>query len=353
MVGTPFPKDYVDPGTPIVEDFDHFHEFIIFDELSRCGNSGIIAALSNGPAIALSAVWKFGTEEMKRKVIRPVIMGEEFIALAITEPNAGSDVSNASCRAELVGDTFYVTGNKKYITNGTYARWFVVVVVTEGKGGHSGQSILLIEKDAPGFTVRKIKVRGSDMSGTSYLDFYKTPVPASNLIGVRGNGFKQIMNNMNHERMYVTVCACRLSRVCLEESIKYALKRKTFGKELSQQPVIQAKIAAMARQIESLSAWLELLVYNMNEMSHDEAMAKLGDITALVKVQGSKVYEYVARETTMIFGGNSIMQGSLGERIEVAVNQVKGYQIPAGAEDILDNFSGKTAFRLAKQFGKL
>merc|ERR1712034_7759 len=94
--------------------------------------------------------------------------------------------------------------------------------------------------------------------------------------------------------------------------------------------------------------WIESVVFNMCEMSHEEASLKLGDVIALLKAEGSRVYELCARETTMIFGGNALYCGGVGDRIEPAVSQVKGYQIPAGVEDVMDDFGSRSIFKLAK-----
>ena len=354
MVGPPFPAEYVDPGTPHPADFDYFHELILYDELSRLGSSSAVAALSNGPAIAISAVWRFGSPEQKRKWLPDILMGRKFCALAISEPNAGSDVAGLKTTATRVSPGgFQVCGNKKWITNGTYADLFVAAVLTGVEGGHAGMSLMLIPRDAQGFSVRKLRVPGSNLSGTAYLDFDRTPVPEENVVGTEGDGWKYVMYNFNHERMYVATIALRLSRVCLEESIKYALKRKTFGKYLSDTQAIRMKIAAMARRIEAAWSWLESIVYSMCTMSHREASLRLGDVLALVKVESSKVYEYCARETTMVFGGNALMHGGPGDKIVDAVAQVKGYQIPAGSEDVLDDFGARTIFKLTKMMAKL
>ena len=145
----------------------------------------------------------------------------------------------------------------------------------------------------------------------------------------------------------------RLSRVCLEESVKYALKRRTFGRALHEHQAIRLKVASMARACEQFHTWLELLTYQMCTMEHEEAMLKIGDVMCLAKAQGSKVYELCARETTMIFGGNALYVGGVGDKIESAVMQVKAYQIPAGAEDVMDDFGARSAFKLAKRLAKL
>jgi len=350
MCGMPYPTKYVPAEVPRPEDYDYFHELITYDEITRCGHAPVIAALTNGPAIALSAILRFGTEEMRQKVAPDVIMGRKFIALAVSEPQAGSDVAGMVTTARKEGDFYVVTGNKKWITNGTYSEYFVTAVRT-GKRGQL--SFLLVEKDTPGFTVRKLNIRDSTISGTAYLDFDNCKIPVANRIGKENDGFKLIVHNFNHERFYIVTVACRLARICLEESIKYALKRRAFGKRLSEVQAIRLKIAAMAREIEALQSWLDYVTYQMCTMSHTEAMMKLGDVISLIKSHASRVYEFCARETTMVFGGNALYQDGVGRKIEAAVQQVKAYQIPAGAEDVMDDYAGRVAFKMAMEIAKL
>jgi len=161
------------------------------------------------------------------------------------------------------------------------------------------------------------------------------------------------MQNFNHERLYISTVCCRLARICLEESMKYATKRKTFGKYLSEHQAIRLKIASMIRQVEMLQTWLEFVTYQLTTMTPTEANEKVGDVISLLKAQCSKTYELCARETTNIFGGNALYMDGVGRKIEFAVAQVKGYQIPAGAEDIMDDFGARVAFKRAQMLSKL
>jgi len=292
-------------------------------------------------------VLRFGSEELKRRIVPDVLLGKKIIALAISEPQAGSDVAGMVSTAVKQGSNYVVNGNKKWITNGTYADYFSTAVVT-GKPGQSGMSFLLVERDMEGFSTRKLPVRDSDVSGTAYLDFNNVLVPTRNLIGQENKGFKLVMYNFNHERFYITTVTTRMARICLEESIKFALRRQTFGKKLSEHQAIRMKIASMIRQVESLQTWLEFVTYQMCQMEHEEANQKVGDVISLLKAHASKVYEHCARETTMVFGGNALCQSGVGKKIEPAVGQVKGYQIPAGAEDVMDDFGARTAFKWAQ-----
>jgi len=203
------------------------------------------------------------------------------------------------------------------------------------------------------FSKRKINIRDSEISGTAYLDFNNCRVPARNLIGKENEGFRLVMHNFNHERFYLSIIMSRLSRVCVEECIKYAIIRKAFGKPLSEIQSIRMKISSMVRAVESQQAWLEFITYQMCTMSHKEANEKIGDVISLLKAQGSKVYEHCAREVTMIFGGNALYMNSVGRKIEGAVNQVKFYQIPGGAEDVMDDYAARVAFKKMHSLSKL
>jgi alkylation response protein AidB-like acyl-CoA dehydrogenase len=135
----------------IPDDFDFFHELITIDEIARCGDSPIVAGLTNGPAIALSAIMSFGTEVQKQIYVADVLLGKKCMALAISEPNAGSDVAGLLCSATKTpdGSHYVVNGNKKWITNGLYADFFVTAVVTDPSAhGHKGLSLLIIPATA-------------------------------------------------------------------------------------------------------------------------------------------------------------------------------------------------------------
>ena len=137
-----------------------------------------------------------------------------------------------------------------------------------------------------------------------------------NLIGTENHGFRYIMHNFNQERLGIVAQALRFSRVCLEESFLYAHSRQTFGKKLIEHPVIRAKIAEMARQVEATQAMTELVTYQMKTIPREHAMMLLGGDTALLKVQATKTFEFCAREAAQIFGGASYVRGGKGEKIE-------------------------------------
>lgn len=291
--------------------------------------------LAGGMVIGLPPVLKWASPEVKKRVVGPVLKAEKVICLAITEPMAGSDVANIRTTAVREGDHYIVNGEKKWITNGIFADYFTVAVKTDPKAGGKGISMLLIEKTMPGVKTRKMKCSGVWSSGTTYITFEDVKVPVGNLIGKENKGFQLIMKNFNHERFGICAMTNRFSRVCFEDSLKFAVKRKTFGKALIQHDVIRWKLAEMARLIESTHAWLEQTVYQLQTMHPMEADMKLGGVTALLKVQCTKVFEYCAREAAQIYGGLSYTRGGQAERVERLNREVRAMAVPGGSEEVM------------------
>jgi alkylation response protein AidB-like acyl-CoA dehydrogenase len=194
--------------------------------------------------IGLPPVMIFAQPEVKAKVVREVLTGEKRICLAITEPNAGSDVANVACRAVKTpdGKHYIVNGVKKWITGGHQSDYFSTAVRT-GEG-HGGISMLLIER-TEGLETKPIKTSYSSSAGTSYVIYENVKVPVENLLGKEGGGFPVIMYNFNHERWFIVAGMLSACRKVVEECFLWANQRKVFGKSLLEQPVIRNKLAHM------------------------------------------------------------------------------------------------------------
>mmetsp|Transcript_1892 Transcript_1892/g.2652 ORF Transcript_1892/g.2652 Transcript_1892/m.2652 type:complete len:428 (+) Transcript_1892:170-1453(+) len=346
VVGGVWPKQYC-PNVPAPADWDHFHELILIDEICRCGSGGVVWGLVEGLQIGLPPILHFGSESLKKKVAPPCLQGEKVICLCISEPYAGSDVASLRCTAKREGDVYVVNGEKKWITNGMFADYFTVAVRTGGPG-KDGLSMLLVEKSMGGVECTQMHCTGVWASGTAFVTFTDVRVPVGNLIGVENQGFKQIMYNFNHERWGFIVQANRFARVCLEESLSYSLRRRTFGKRLIDHQVIRWKLAEMARQVECTHAMLETLTFQMCTMTPEDQNRLLGGDTALCKVQATKVFEYCSRESQQIFGGASYVRGGQGEKVERLAREVRAYAIPGGSEEIMLDLGIKQALRNAK-----
>jgi acyl-CoA dehydrogenase len=314
----------------IQEGLDRFHGIVTSEELARIGAGGVTASLMVH-GIGLPPILALGTEEMKQKIAPAVLAGDKHISLAITEPSGGSDVAQLKTRARREGDHFVVDGSKMFITGGMRADYFTTAVRTGGDG-LGGVSLLLIEADRPGVTRTKLKKQGWWASDTAALYFDSVRVPAENLIGGENQGFSGIVHNFNGERLGMAAGATASARVCLEEAVKWAQQRETFGKRLADHQVIRHKIAEMVRQINASTAYLEMCAWRV--MNGEVPAADL----ALLKVQATLTLEFCAREAMQILGGNGYMRGSRVERIyrEVRVNAIGG-----GSEEILRDLAAR------------
>ncbi|CAM1509104.1 Fc.00g028430.m01.CDS01 [Cosmosporella sp. VM-42] len=352
LLGIKYPTQYAEGVKSVPpEKWDLFHEMLLTDELSRTGSGGFVWNLIGGFGIGCPPVMKFGSKALQDRIMPGILSGDKRICLAITEPDAGSDVANLNCEAKLSedGKHFIVNGEKKWITNGIWSDYFTTAVRTGGPG-MNGVSLLLIER-SEGVSTRRMDCQGVWSSGTTYITFEDVKVPVENLLGKQNQGFRVIMTNFNHERMGIIIQCLRFSRVCFEESVKYANKRRTFGKKLMEHPVIRMKLAHMARQIEASYNWLENVVYQCEKMGETEAMLRLGGPIASLKAQATVTFEFCAREASQIFGGLSYSRGGQGAKVERLYRDVRAYAIPGGSEEIMLDLSMRQSMRVAKAMG--
>jgi acyl-CoA dehydrogenase len=324
LLGLGFPEEF--GGTPA----DQFMKIVTSQELARAGAGGINASLMShtigSPPIARAA-----RPEVRAKVLPEVLSGKKISALAITEPGGGSDVANLATRARRDGDHYVVNGEKTFITSGVRADYLTVAVRTGGEGA-SGVSLLLIEGDTPGLTRTKLKKMGWWASDTATLHFDDCRVPAANLIGEEGQGFKLIMHNFNSERMGMAASCTAYARVCVDEAIAYAKARKTFGKPIAQHQVIRHKLVDMAQRVAASQAMLEMLAWRLGE--GESPVAEI----CMMKNQATQTMAYCASEAVQIFGGAGFMRGVKVERIyrEVKVNAIGG-----GTEEIMKDLASR------------
>jgi acyl-CoA dehydrogenase len=207
---------------------DVFMKVAASEELMRSGSGGLVASLGSID-IAIPTISKWGSEELKQRVLPDVISGHKIAALAITEPSGGSDVAGIKTRAVSDGDFYRVSGSKTFITSGIRADYYTVAVRTGGEG-YGGVSLLLMEKGMTGFTTGKpLQKMGWWASDTAELFFDEVKVPKSNLIGVENAGFLAIMTNFQMERLNLAVMANMTAQLALEECLRHCLKCRSFG----------------------------------------------------------------------------------------------------------------------------
>lgn len=302
LLGIGFPEEYGGLGE------DLFMAVAFTEEIVRSTSGGLVASLGS-LGIGLPPIAKWGTPEMKARVIPEVLRGEKISALAITEPSGGSDVANLKTRAVKDGDHYIVNGSKTFITSGVRADYYTVAVRTGGDG-YGGVSLLLMEKGMPGFTVgRNLKKMGWWASDTAELFFQDVRVPVKNLIGPENGGFFCIMTNFQVERLNLAVIATTTAKIALDECLRYVKEREAFGKPLGKFQVIKHKLADMATQIEV-----------SREMNYRVAAKMVNGENVIKEVSMAKnfatdVSDFVTYQATQIFGGMGFMRESVVERL--------------------------------------
>eukprot|EP00439_Symbiodinium_sp_Y106_P015705 s4478_g2.t1 len=325
-------------GTKPAE-MDVWHRFILNDELGRLCAGGLLASLLTH-GIALPPILALGTEEQKQKYAKDIITGKKHCSLAITEPNAGSDVAALQTTAVREGDVYVVNGQKTFISGGMNADYFTVGVRT-GPPGLGGISLLMIHRDFPGVQLKRLATQGWLCSSTTLVALNDVRVPVENLLGQENQGFLPIMLNFNNERFSMAVSACRMSRCCLEDAIRYARARKTFGKPLIGHQVIRHKLSEMARLVLATHS----LLMEVSRVWHsNESAQRVAGQVALAKVQASRTLEFCAREASQVLGGRSYLRGSQpGGRIERCWREVRVYAIGGGSEEIMLELAARAA----------
>jgi acyl-CoA dehydrogenase len=330
LFGIGYPEEY--GGTP----GDVFFQLIVAEEVARAGCGGLSASLFSH-TIGAPPILHAGSVDLKARVLPEILSGAKIAALAITEPSGGSDVASLRTTALRNGDHYLVNGAKTFITSGIRADYFTVAVRTNpANRGAGGVSLLLIERDTPGFTRIPLKKMGWWASDTAQLHFDDCRVPVANLIGAENEGFRIIMRNFNTERLFMAAGAYGFSQVCLEDALAWARERKTFGAPLAERQVIRHKLVDMAMKIEASRTLLEDLAWRVEHRIGDPHL--LVAQLCMLKNFAMQTLQFCADEAVQILGGMGFMRGTRVERIyrEVKVNMIGG-----GAVEIMKDLAAR------------
>jgi alkylation response protein AidB-like acyl-CoA dehydrogenase len=284
------PEEYGGPGV------DSLTAAIICEELGR-GCVGITTSATCN-SLALYPLILGGSEELKQKYLPYICENGKLASFALTEPNAGSDVSGMTTTAKRDGDYYIINGAKCFITNATYANYYSVFAKTDKSLGHKGISAFMVDRDCEGVsTGKKEEKMGIRASNTAEVIFENVRVPAENLIGNEGDGFKLAMKTLDMARPSVAAQAVGLAQAALEAATKYAKERVQFGKPIGANQGIQFMLADMAAEIEAA----RLLVYQAAWLKDQK-----GDFTkqsAIAKLFTTDVAMKVTTDAVQIFGG--------------------------------------------------
>lgn len=333
LLGLGYDEQY--GGTPA----DLFYHLILSEELARPGCGGVAASLMSH-TIGLPPVARHGSAALKARAIPPVLAGERIAALAVTEPSGGSDVAALRTTAVRDGDAYVLNGEKVFITSGMRADWFTVAVRTDpANRGAGGISALLVDGHSPGLTRTQLDKMGWWCSDTAHLRFDNVRVPADQLIGTEGQGFRIFMANFNGERLGMAAQALGYAQACFDEALDWARQRHTFGAPLVERQVIRHKLVDMVRAIDVARAHVWDLAWQVQHQHGDAA--RLVARTALAKVQSTQAMQFCADTAVQILGGMGFMRGTRSERI---YREVKVMMIGGGSEEIMKDLA-------ARQFG--
>jgi citronellyl-CoA dehydrogenase len=232
---------------------DHSFTVVLAEELGRADCAGVPMAIAVQVAMATPALARFGGAELKKAYLEPALRGEMVCSIAVSEPDAGSDVAGIRTRAVRDGDGWVINGRKMWITNGTQADWLCLLARTSDEGGYAGMSMIVVPTATPGFSVgRKITKMGNRSSDTAELVLEDVRVPVTNTIGEIGRGFQQQMMQFQDERMIGAYMAVSGARRAIDRTIDYLRMREAFGKPLLANQHLQYRLAELVADTDVL-----------------------------------------------------------------------------------------------------
>jgi alkylation response protein AidB-like acyl-CoA dehydrogenase len=278
--------------------FDIVSYILAIEEIARIDASvAVIVSVTN--SVACYPVWKFGSEEQRRTVLRELASGESLGAYALTEPQSGSDAANQKTRAERTPSGYVLNGAKSWITNAGVARWYVVMAMTDPAAGTRGITAFLVRDDDPGLEIGKNEEKmGLHGSRTASLYFSNLALPESRRLGGEGEGFRIAMTTLDHSRIGIAAQSVGIARAAFEAAVEHARTRETFGRKLHEHQAIAFQIADMKVQIDAArlltrrAAWLS-----------EHSPAKFSKESSMAKVFASEMCNAVCARACQIFGG--------------------------------------------------
>lgn len=275
--------------------------------------------------LGTGAISLFGSDELKQEYLPRVASGERIAALAMSEPQGGSDVAALETTADRDGNHFVINGTKTWISNGGIADHYVVIARTGEAPGAKGLSAFVVDADNPGFSVpERIDVMAPHPLGR--LSFDNCRVPASHLLGNPGEGFKIAMSNLDIFRTTVGAAALGMARRALDEAVGYAQTRKAFGQVIGDFQLIQAKIAEMAVKIDAMA----LLIYRSG-WTKDVNKVRVTRESSMAKLYATDAAQEVVDEAVQIFGGLGV---AVGQKVEELYREIRALRIYEGTSEV-------------------
>ena len=303
----------------------HEVEHVLITEELAYGCTGIQTSMTAN-ALAATPLIIAGTEEQKKKYLGMLTSEPCFAAYAITEPAAGSDAAGIQCRATQKGDEWVLNGEKCYITNGSWARWYIVFATVDPSLRHKGIMAFVVDRDSEGVSVGKKEDKlGQRASDTATIHFEDVVVPKANVIAEAGQGFKVAMQTFDRTRPDIGAGACGLMRRALDESIAFAKERKTFGVPISEHQMVQHMIAEMAIKYNATRLLVQKAAWMVDQGGRNSIVASYS------KAFGADSAMEVATDAVQVFGGAGYMKDYPVEKL---MRDAKILQIYEGTSQI-------------------
>jgi len=319
LLGMLLPEEFDGAGA------DHVAYSMALEEIAA-GDGACSTIMSVHNSVACMPIYKFGSDAQKNTYLRAMARGELLGAFCLTEPQAGSDASNLKCKAERDGDHWRLNGSKQFITSGATAQIAIVFAVTDPGAGSRGISAFIVPTDSPGYRVASIeKKMGQKASDTAQIVFDDCRVPAANLLGEAGQGYRIALSNLEGGRIGIASQCLGMARAALEASLTYAGERHAFGKPLMAQQAIAFKLADMATQIDAAR-----LLTQRAAMLRDAGEPCLKE-ASMAKLFASEMAEKVCSEAIQIHGGYGYLADFPVERI---YRDVRVCQIYEGSSEV-------------------
>ncbi len=315
------------------EGLDYWYETVVLEELARIDCGGIPMAIAVQSNMATPAINDFGSEFLKEKYLIPAIKGEMVAAIAITEPDAGSDVAAIKTTAKKEGDYYILNGSKTFITNGLQADFLTLLARTSDEPGYHSFSLFVVPTDLPGYNIsKKLDKLGMRSSDTAELYFDNMKIPAENLIGTEGEGFIQQMMQFQHERFSALPMSYIASEKMIDETIEYLRGRIVFGKPLIKKQVLKHKIVQYKTEVEML-----------RQMTYHIVRLKMDGIDAskeisMAKLFGGQLLTKVSDGCLQMFGGMGFMNEM---KISRFFRDTRLISIGGGANEVMSEIISK------------
>ena len=311
---------------------DHSYTVVLAEELGRADCAGVPMAIAVQASMATPALANFGSAELRQQYLAPAMRGEMVCSIAVSEPDAGSDVAGIRTTAVRDGDSWVINGRKMWITNGTQADWLCLLARTTEPGeqpesGYAGMSLIIVPTNTPGFSVgRAIKKMGNRSSDTGELVLDNVRVPVANVIGEPGRGFQQQMAQFQIERLVGAYMAVSGSRRAIDRTLEYLRVREAFGKPLLANQVIQYRLAELIADIDVVR---EFCYAAADKVVAGEDATRMATVA---KLKAGRLAREVADAAMQFHGGMGYAEDMWVERY---YRDVRLISIGGGADEVM------------------